>query len=166
MFRYLVPCAAFLVVVVPQYAMSTEVRSFEDWRVTCSVQELDDCRVWQRIQVLQESEAHDVLAVSLAPADDGLTLIVQTPLDVYLPADFALRIDGQDERRVRFRHCNPAGCWVLIPADGNLLRAFQRGQEAEAALSLVEGQTVRISFSLMGFTAALNAFREERASDD
>lgn len=145
---------------------AAEVSTFQDWRVTCSVDALEDCRVWQRVQVQQSDELHDVMAVSLAPSDDGLVLIFQTPLDVYLPADFALRIDGQREQRMRFRHCNPAGCWVLIPADTGLLRALQRGQKAEAALSLVEGQTVRISFSLMGFTSALEAFEEARMSDD
>jgi invasion protein IalB len=143
---------------------ASAVQSFEDWRVSCPQAVADSCRVWQRVQVQHDGLAQDVMAVSIAPADEGLALLVQLPLDVYLPADFGLRIDGQNERRIRYRNCNEAGCWVILPADQALIGQLRRGISAEAALALVEGETVRISFSLRGFTAALNAFEEARAT--
>ncbi|HID67421.1 MAG TPA: hypothetical protein EYP31_04005 [Roseibacterium sp.] len=142
------------------------VLSFDAWRVSCPQGTADSCRVWQRVQVEHGGTAQDVMAVSVAPAENGLALLIQVPLDVYLPADFGLRVDGQGERRLRYRNCNEAGCWVVIPADAALLGQFRRGITAEGALSLIEGETVRISFSLRGFTAALAAFDEARASFD
>ncbi len=141
-----------------------DVQVFDDWRVSCPQNSADSCRVWQRVQVQHGDVAQDVMAVSLAPADTGLALLIQVPLDVYLPADFGLRVDGANERRVRYRNCNETGCWVLIEADAPLLNQFRRGITAEAALSLIEGETVRISFSLRGFTAALAAFERARAA--
>ena len=139
-----------------------QIQFFESWRVSCPQDTADSCRVWQRVQVHHDGTAQDVMAVSIAPADQGLVLLVQVPLDIYLPADFGLRVDGQGERRLRYRNCNQTGCWVAAPADAQLLRQFRRGITAEAALSLVEGETVRISFSLLGFTAAMVAFEEIR----
>ena len=134
--------------------------------MSCGSAEADSCRVWQRVQVVAGDVAQDVMSVSLAPSGgaDGLVLVIQTPLDVYLPADFALRVDGGRERRARFRNCNGAGCWVVIPAGGSLLRDLRRGLEAQAAFSLIEGETIRISFSLRGITAALAAYEAERAT--
>lgn len=142
------------------------VQVFEAWRVSCGGAEADSCRVWQRVQVVAGDVAQDVMSVSLAPSEgtDGLVLVIQTPSDVYLPADFALRIDRGRERRARFRNCNAAGCWVVMPVDADFLRDLRRGLEAQAAFSLVEGETVRISFSLLGMTAALAAYEAERAA--
>ncbi|MEE4188007.1 MAG: invasion associated locus B family protein [Roseobacter sp.] len=142
------------------------VQVFEAWRVSCGGAEADSCRVWQRVQVVVGDVAQDVMSVSLAPSEGtgGLVLVIQTPSDVYLPADFALRIDRGRERRARFRNCNAAGCWVVMPVDADLLRDLRRGLEAQAAFSLVEGETVRISFSLRGMTEALAAYEAERAA--
>ena len=143
-------------------AQDSDLQSFESWRVSCPGSTSDSCRVWQRVQVVHAGIAQDVMAVSIAPADNGLALLVQLPLDVYLPADFGLRIDGRNERRIRYRNCNEAGCWVVLSVDQSLISELRRGITAEAALALVEGETVRISFSLRGFTAAFNAFEEAR----
>ena len=143
-------------------AQGNDIQRFDAWRVNCPGSTPDGCRVWQRVQVVHDGIAQDVMAVSIAPADDGLALLVQLPLDVYLPADFGLRIDGQNERRIRYRNCNEAGCWVVLPVDQSLISQLRRGITAEAALALVEGETVHISFSLRGFTAALSAFEEAR----
>ncbi|MEX3017920.1 invasion associated locus B family protein [Gymnodinialimonas hymeniacidonis] len=138
------------------------VEAHEDWRVSCPGETADSCRVWQRVQVPYGDDLQDVMAVSVAPADGGLVVLFQVPLDVYLPADFGLRVDGTGERRVRYRNCNETGCWVLMRGDSGVLSSFRRGITAEAALSLVEGETVRISFSLRGFTAAMAAFEDAR----
>lgn len=138
------------------------LQTFDAWRVSCAQDVADTCRVWQRVQVEHADGLQDVMAVSVAPADTGLAVLFQVPLDVFLPADFGFRIDGQNERRVRYRNCNAAGCWVVIGNDAALMGQMRRGITAEAALSLIEGETVRISFSLRGFTAAMQAFEEAR----
>lgn len=146
-------------------ALSVQV--FDAWRVSCGSPEADSCRVWQRVQVVAGDIAQDVMSVSLAPSSDtdsGLVVVLQTPLDVYLPADFALRIDGAGERKVRFRNCDAAGCWVVMPVDTALLRDLRGGLEAQAAFSLIAGEVVRISFSLRGISAALAAYETERAA--
>ena len=149
-------------VTLAQNADPSQVQSFEDWRVSCAEAVADNCRVWQRVQVAHGDGLQDVMAVSVAPADNGLVVLFQVPLDVYLPADFGLRVDGTGERRVRYRNCNETGCWVLLRGDSGVLGSFRRGITAEAALSLVEGETIRISFSLRGFTAAMAAFEDAR----
>ena len=142
------------------------VQAHQDWRVSCPQNTPESCRVWQRVQVEHEGSTQDVMSVSFAPANEGFALLVQLPLDVYLPDDFGLRVDGRGERRIRYRNCNETGCWVVAPADDRLLNQFRRGITAEAAINLIEGETVRISFSLRGFTAAFAAFEEVRDSFD
>ncbi len=158
--------AACLIPIAPpataQDDTAPAVAAFEDWRMSCPGNSADSCRVWQRVQVAYGDGLQDVMAVSVAPADSGLVVLFQVPLDVYLPADFGLRVDGTGERRVRYRNCNETGCWVLLRDDSGVLSSFRRGITAEAALSLVEGETVRISFSLRGFTAAMAAFEDAR----
>ena len=148
------------------HATPRQIQFFEAWRVSCPQNTADSCRVWQRVQVNHDGVAQDVMVVSIAPTDRGLALLVQVPLDIYLPADFGLQVDGRHERRLRYRNCNETGCWVAAPADAQMLSQLRRGITAEATMRLVEGETVRISFSLLGFTAAMAAFEEMRGNFD
>jgi invasion protein IalB len=138
----------------------TAIKAFTDWHYSCDGGDAG-CRVWQRVQLAHGETTQDVLALSLAPTEDGArALLVQTPLDVYLPADLGLKIGGNAERRIRFRNCNAQGCWVLVPITDRLLTEMKRGRSGAVALKLMDGETVRISFSLLGFTAALTAFEQ------
>lgn len=141
-------------------AINTTFEVYEDWRMSCADAAASSCRVWQRVQVALNGVAQDVMALSLAPAETetGFAFLIQLPLDVYLPDDIGLRVDGTAERVIRFRNCNAAGCWALLPADAALLRQLRRGLEGEVAFSLMEGERVQISFSLRGMTAALRAY--------
>jgi invasion protein IalB len=147
---------------IPPRLDSAQIEVFQDWRVSCASADAQSCRVWQRVQVqLPEMDiAQDVLAVSFAPSDTetGLAFVVQTPLDVYLPGDFGLQIDGNRVRSARFRNCNSGGCWVVMPIDSEFLADLRGGVQAAASLSLFEEERVQISFSLRGVTAGLGAY--------
>lgn len=139
---------------------------FEDWQYRCISPHGPDqttaCELSQSVQVNQNGRRVEVLNVSLSRADDaagnvGWALVVLTPQDVHLPSDFGLELGNTAPFLVRFRNCNDAGCWVVIPADDTVLSAMKRGLEGAANFRLLNGQVVSVIFSLRGFTAGFEA---------
>lgn len=160
---WLFGCFAAPVLISPAQAVEADVVAyaefFEDWVVTCSAENKESCRLWQKVQVDLEGRRQDVMVVSITPQEETTSpmLVVQTPLDVFLPAGFGLDVDGQLVTTAPFRNCNAAGCWVTFPVSSELAQRLQRGAEGHAVFYIVEGQPIRISFSLRGFTAAWEA---------
>ena len=120
------------------------------------------CEIFQSVFVEQAGGAVEVLNVALSRANDAQArydwaLVVLAPLDVHLPSDFGLSTDGREPEIVRYRNCNQLGCFVVIPADTALINRLKRANNGAGHFRLVNGQTVKIVFSLIGFTKAFNA---------
>ena len=89
-------------------------------------------------------------------------LVVTTPLALFLPEGLTLALGQEPERVVPWRTCGPQGCEATVPMQPALLEALRRERGGTAGLTLVDGVQVRLAFSLMGFSAALEA-RDEAA---
>ncbi len=139
---------------------------FEDWQYRCVLPQQSDqapaCELSQSAQVEQDGSPVEVLNIALSRADDaagnvGWALVILTPQDVHLPSDFGLTLGAATPQIVRYRNCNQAGCWVVIPADEQVLGGMKRGLEGAANFRLLDGQVVRVVFSLRGFTRGFAA---------
>ncbi|MDX8354529.1 invasion associated locus B family protein [Cognatiyoonia sp. IB215182] len=139
---------------------------FEDWQHRCISHKRPDqtaaCELSQSVQVDQDGRSVEVLNIALSRADDaagsvGWALVVLTPRDVHLPSDFGLKLGNTAPFLTRYRNCNEAGCWVVVPADEAVLSAMKRGIEGAANFRLLNGQVVSVVFSLRGFTAGFEA---------
>jgi invasion protein IalB len=86
------------------------------------------------------------------------TLRFTTLLGLHLPDALVALIGTDVERQIPWRTCTPdSGCLADAPLDSELLAALRRERSGTAAFTLVEGLSVRLGFSLIGFTAALRA---------
>ena len=103
------------------------------------------------------------LALSKAPAVKGkagvrpFILTILTPLNIYLPVGFDLTIDSTPPIKTTYRNCNQAGCWVHKELIGSELRQLKKGRFGFGQMRLMNGQNVRIKFSLSGIGKALAA---------
>jgi invasion protein IalB len=132
----------------------------------------DACEVAQTVVVRQGDRLIDAMQVALSPVKDkagkaSYLLTIKTPLSVHLAADFALET-GQTAKTaakpliLRYRNCDATGCFVLAPVDVALIGRLKQGSEAAGVFQLVNGQRVRLVFSLSGLPKALAAL-EARA---
>lgn len=89
-----------------------------------------------------------------------------TPLDVQLHADFGLAVGSAEPVLLRYRNCNRLGCFVLVPLDDRRIRQMERAAAGAVYFRLLDGQAVKVSFSLKGFTKAMAALTSGVASGD
>ena len=102
--------------------------------------------------------------ISIFPIDEagskavaGATIVV--PLETLLTEQLTLRVDGGTARRFPFNFCNVGGCVTRLGLTNQDIALFKRG--ASATLTMVPAaapdQTVTVTMSLSGFTAAYDA---------
>jgi invasion protein IalB len=151
---------------------STEVRTerFDDWMLRCvvaagvdhNVPEKASCEIAQPLMVDQGGKPVEVLNLAISRANDkagkaNWALVALTPLDVHLASDFGFGAGSAKPSLVRYRNCNHAGCFVIIPLDNNRISQMKQASDGATFFRLLNGQAVKVSFSLKGFTRAFDA---------
>lgn len=143
---------------------------FEDWTYRCVPAPTDEdasalaCELSQAVQIEQDGTPLPILNMAISKAADKAgkvdwALVVLTPLDVHLPSDFGLSFGSRKPVLSRYRNCNTLGCWVVVPASSQVVQGMKRALEGGAHFRLLDGQTVKIVYSLRGFTKGFEALR-------
>lgn len=138
---------------------------FGDWALRClKVAEGEDpCQMYQLLND-EDGNAVAEIAIVLLPdsgqAVAGATIVA--PLETSLTEQITMRIDGGQARRFPFDFCNVGGCVTRLGLTEQDVALFRRG--AAATLTMVPAaapdQTVTVTMSLSGFTAAFTAVSE------
>jgi invasion protein IalB len=135
----------------PPGAWADRVQTFRDWRLDCRD---GPCSATTAVTGADGSE---VLRLAVAGPEPGRSLTIGTALPLFLPDGMTLAIGEEPDRAVAWRTCGPGGCDAVVPVDPALLAALKRERSGRATFTLVDGVKVRLPFSLLGFTAALEA---------
>jgi len=156
----------------PAEASASDIRTarFDDWQLRCVVAggasaeaaQPASCEISQPLMVNQDGGSVEVLNLAVSRASDKAgkvdwALVVLTPLDVHLASDFGYGVGSGKPELVRYRNCNHAGCFVVVPLDNSRVSQLKKASDGAAFFRLLNGQAVKVSFSLKGFTKAFNA---------
>lgn len=139
-----------------------------DWELVC-VKISDEPDPCQMYQLLRDSAGNATAEISIFPLPDGAEAVagatILTPLETLLTAQLVMQIDGGDAKRYPFTFCAAIGCIARVGFTGAELDAFRRGAKATWRLVPVAApdQSVELTMSLMGFTAAFNELTERLA---
>jgi invasion protein IalB len=132
--------------------------AFQDWRVDCTIGPL--CVA---LTSLRGADGSEVLRLAVTRGE-APSLAVTTQLPLHLPDGLGLALGEGFERQVPWRTCGAPGCEATLPMDPELLAALRRERAGSATFTLVTGETVRLPFSLIGFSAAFRALDAEAVS--
>jgi invasion protein IalB len=143
---------------------------FDDWVLRCvmPVKSGDGtpgrpaCEIAQPLTVEQDGRHVEVLNLAVSRASDiagkaDWALVALAPLDVQLASDFGFSAGPGEPSLVRYRNCNRMGCFVIVPLDPGRIAEMKRAAEGAAFFRLLNGQTIKVTFSLKGFTRAFDA---------
>ncbi len=129
-----------------------------DWDLACIKTETDEdpCSL---LQILTDDSDNPVAEVSVfrlegdGPAVAGATIVV--PLEVLLPAQLTIGVDGAAGKRYNYSFCNPVGCYAQIGFTAEDIEAFKKGGAATVTVvpAPAPDQQVVLEMSLKGFTA-------------
>lgn len=169
----------------PSANAQSKTKKFEDWYYRCiapagksNASELQ-CEVLQVAQVKTPSKGDDtsstsdksVSVLTLAfskglPAKGkkkrDILFTVLTPLNIHLPSGFEVTVDKGKPVKHTYRNCNQAGCWVNAQLSQKDVQRLKRGAFGVGQMRLLNGQNVRIKFSLKGLKRALAALESNQ----
>ena len=80
------------------------------------------------------------------------SILFRVPLQVRLKEGMLIRIDDSKISRVEFEFCQDVGCWVVLPANDQMIARFKKGKQAIIQFSDMRGKTHQIEITLAGFT--------------
>ncbi len=141
-----------------------------DWTIRCVVQE-EGPEPCQMYQLLRDAEGNPVAEIGMFPLDgEGPAVAganIVAPLETFLPNQLTLSVDGGTPRRYPFTFCSArpfspflsSGCVARVGFDQGAVDLFRRGAAATLTMSpaLAPDETVEVTISLIGFTAAFDA---------
>lgn len=137
--------------------------TFKDWRVVCvkAGNGQESCNMQQ---LLRDGNDNPVSQVSIAPlppaaAPRAAAIEIATPLETLLSEDLRLGVDTAAPKRYRFTFCTPQACYARFALTAEDVSAFKAGKSAKVTIVplLAPDQTVDITMSLAGFTAAFDS---------
>lgn len=130
--------------------------TYRDWVIRCVSAGAGGraCEMTQELR--QQGSGQRVLAVAVRRgAGEAGQITAIGPFGVRLAEGLALTEPegGAVLAQLPFVTCLPDGCIATSEIDPPLLQALRAGTTVEARLVAMSGETVRLSLSLMGFTA-------------
>lgn len=135
----------------------TLTERYRDWVVRCVGAGAvgRSCEMTQELRQRDSGQRVLALAVQRGEGDAGQITAIG-PFGVRLAEGLALAEPegGAVLAELPFVTCMPDGCIAARTIDAPLLEALRAGTAIEARLVAMSSETVRLSLSLMGFTAA------------
>ena len=128
------------------------------------------CELAQSVQIKRSGKLVNVISLAVSRAEDKANkvkwaLVAVTPLDVHLPSKFGVAAGKATVAAVPYRNCNRFGCWTVVLLDATIIGQFKAQNEAAALFRTLDGKTVRIVFSLKGFTKGFRALANGKLPD-
>ncbi len=137
---------------------ATETTSIRDWQLICGTQEnAQDKRCLARHTVTNtEGGVIGVFTAVRKPNDGQLMMEIVVPLMLDLEAGAQFQIDDISAQKQDFKFCSKSGCHILLD-DPTLIEQLKQGGDLQVGVTPLRHQMTLITFSLRGFTAALDA---------
>ena len=146
----------------PQVGQYYVKETHQDWTTRClkAEQGKDPCELYQ---LLKDAEGNSVAEMTMIPLRNsdvaaGATLVA--PLETDLIQGLGFAVGRAEPRGYPFNFCAPVGCVSRMGFTQAELDAMKRGSAATLTLLPFGGDRenpVRLTLSLSGFTAAINA---------
>lgn len=138
--------------------------AFGDWVVTCEAITIrrNACRLVQE-QSLRETGELVARFIAL-PVSDGVILLAQVPMGVYLPGGAIYRISGQEDleqREMIWQRCAAEICEAAAPIDDEELALFAKADSILFGFrQTAEAEPVILKVDISKFTEAVQMIRD------
>lgn len=140
--------------------------TYEDWTVQCeigatSLQKI--CEMAQATQAPGQANPITKIAIGQPTKTEPIKLVVQVPINVWLPAGIKFAADDKDAGLAAFyTRCVPTACFAELNLKDESIQKF-RTLTANGKLQLKDAaqREVSIPVSFKGFRQAYDALRKE-----
>ena len=138
---------------------STSTDYFGDWRLSCVEQGGEERCLVSQAQI--DKNGATVSVINVFKADDNSVMEFVLPLMTDLTQPVELNIADNQNQSLPYNACNQSACFILLNEADKVLEAFKANANMNMVFSLFNGQSVSVSISPRGFTAAHQALLEK-----
>jgi len=135
----------------------TTTEMYRDWTRVCLEQNsTSQCEIKQNL-LNANSQLVSVISVASPDGADGPVMQFALPHMLDLTVPLTVTVDGEKKVQLPFNFCNQAACFALADGDSELFEYFKDGNRGEVNSRAINGEELRLDFSLRGFSSALAA---------
>lgn len=141
--------------------VSTE--RYRDWALTCRTNAESgqrQCSMFQRLVVQDTNQVALNVAIGFLQSEEGARVPVAVftfPLGIFLPAGAELQVDDTEPTQLQIERCFQRGCQSGLALDDKRLAQFRAGSSANVTVMQSREQSIDLTVSLSGFSAAFDA---------
>ena len=152
---------AFVAGLAEAAGQTPEVTTYKDWAVKCLTPEGGGpkaCEMSQSVFADEAKTQRALLVVVGYPEPNGEpAMLLILPLGISLPPGVFLQIDESEPQQVPIERCESTGCRVELLLASSYLEDLNGGTQAVVYAHDRQRRRFTIPFSLLGFSAGLNA---------
>jgi invasion protein IalB len=140
---------------------------FKDWKLYCpQPKTANEPRICEARTILLSKDGKPLSALVVASVPEEKTKQTQlvasvlVPLGVDLIAQPLFKVDDGTVMPLRYLRCLQRGCEALAPLPAEQQSAMRSGSKAKVEVGVGGGKNAVFSFSLNGFSAALDSLKK------
>jgi len=144
----------------PQQTTAT----FEDWVLRCiGTLPQKACEVVQFTQVQGQAGVLTQIAIGSPSKSEPLKLVVQVPIDAWLPAGVKLQVNDKDPGVIAtFKRCLASACFADVEIKDDTIKKFRSATgPGKLVFKNVAQKELSLPMSFKGFGAAFDAMQKE-----
>lgn len=131
----------------------TVTEQFKSWRYACIEQgDASRCEIGQAA-VNEQGQMVSQIIIGKNLEGKGQVQII-APLMMDLKAGMQVMVDQQQLAELDYLFCNQGSCVVAELLTKDMLGAMKAGNDMQINIAAISGQTMTITYSLSGFSAA------------
>ncbi len=141
--------------------------TYDDWLVRCEIQpgppQQKICDMAQMAQMQGQANPVSRVGIPKPAKGEAVKLIIQLPVNVWLPTGVKLQADDKDPGVVvPFKRCVPAGCFAELDLKDDLMKKFRAAaQPWKMHFKDAAERDAAIPLSLKGFGQAYDALLKQ-----
>lgn len=134
--------------------VKTSTENYQDWQISCVEQgKVKRCEMKQ---TLLNQERKPISVISLAKrTKTDLLMQIALPHMLDLSVPLKLAVDGKNQASLPFKFCNRVACFVIVDHNAAVFNAFKKGKAGVITTRTVNGEEVKLNFSLNGYSSAM-----------
>ena len=164
--RFLIVCSCVLawgqVATAQANVDAKPTGSQSGWTSECTSlnrQAQKECSVRQNLFLKKTGQLVGSVTVRVPADTQAPVIMIQTPLDLFLPAGVTLSVDGGNPVPFVLQTCNVKGCYAGAKLPNALLFGFLKGQRLNIVFEDLNKQKITLPMPLAGFNAAYQTIR-------
>ena len=135
-----------------------QIEYFDSWEVRCfPIKSVSPCDML--FETVRKTTHQRVTSVSIAyaPSQNRYLMQVAVPYGVALSEGLVITAGDFKTRKLAFRRCDRAGCYVEMAVGSDLIDALKAGGDGHLDVVADRGKPVSLAMSLKGFGSAREA---------